>query len=145
MKVLSFLFLLLLFENAYSQNNNEIFVVSNSQNQQYFPFDQLKRKGKSYTIILNIISSGLGKFSNQHAVIKDIKNVTSTFEFELMEQSEVLFSYPINEKRFNYKYYYKRVYPLSGSFLKVCLKLSFLEEDEKVPVMIIDKIKVLND
>ncbi|MFX0555927.1 hypothetical protein ACOCEA_03975 [Maribacter sp. CXY002] len=143
MKFLGILVFVLICCTLYSQNDEKILFISNNQNQQHFPFDQLNKKGNYYTITLKVQTLGLGKFRDQNTNIIDIFDTTTALEFELNDSSGRIYYYPINNKKFNYNYFEKKINSLRKYPIEICLKLKLLKTSLSERYIIFNKIKLL--
>ncbi len=140
---------ILLTLNSFSQVDfKSTIFIENKRNFDISFFSKLKfeKDVTKYSFIAKIVD--FGKYQDYSDLVPQITRTkseyyTTAFSFIINENKDTIYRYPINDKKFNNKYFYKYIYPVLITNPKVKINTTIYKTDS-IPVIVIDCIKLVD-
>jgi len=140
---------ILLTLNSFSQVDfKSTIFIENKRNFDISFFSKLKfeKDVTKYSFIAKIVD--FGKYQDYSDLVPQITSTkseyyTTAFSFIINENKDTIYRYPINDKKFNNKYFYKYIYPVLITNPKVKINITIYKTDS-IPVIVIDCIKLVD-
>lgn len=129
-------------------DDKSVIYISNKKNFEISFFSKLKldKEKTKYSFVAEL--DDIGKYQDYSNLVPIVTNTqskhyTTAFSFIIDGDKSIIYRYPIYSKKFNYKYYNKNIHPPSSiNLAKVKIYTSIYKTDS-IPVIVIDKIKLI--